>query len=571
MSMANVTPLHERYTDLSDRFRSLWTFYQFLGGLFKYQGIGPLPFDFDFQSFHRRLQELVPQIGATPSTETVHVMEAMERELKSVHARLKAIEEEFTPSLLRRLFDHLKRQDEKILFALAKFYLQYHELDPDTLDKLDILLTRLGEGPQVNGLATARGREEMHDIYSRLASFARVPPGDTVELSALMTAVREFRKQVDSMTSFESVLTSEIYDRFRKLKHNLGWTFLQPELLVEIVTTNIAAKRRFHELYQEEEARILEDTNRIFEVERYLEKNPNVAHDELREQIETFRRFRSRFDAGRKENNLKREDILELRRAMQRILERIGPLGENVGLALSRRSPKAVMAAGLAAVEPQVKQVKDEQKQPARPAPDQAVDRPPQLKEAQLPSLDEVEEIELDDGTASLAQILPPDPMLNEALHKIMFALELVAWEAPPDQVVHAKEVHNLRLEPWEVEAYRKLSSNGVTEGSLEWEQHRFYLMAAALRVKMDEEASEIERLQVSSNEDRLSSYLERSSQSLERAREVDRRFRWFIEDMLYQGRTRGLEQIQRSYFRFLQSYSTLWLRHENAGGITPL
>ncbi len=104
-----------------------------------------------------------------------------------------------------------------------------------------------------------------------------------------------------------------------------------------------------------------------------------------------------------------------------------------------------------------------------------------------------------------------------------------------------------------------------------DWELRRFYLMTAALRVKMDEEASEIERLQVSNNDDRLVSFLERSAQSLERARDIDRRFRWFIEDMLYRGETNGLEQILRSHFRFLQSFSTLWLRHENAGGITPL
>jgi len=373
------------------------------------------------------------------------------------------------------------------------------------------------------------------------------------------------------MGDFEAILTSEIYDRYREFKHHLGRTYLQPELLVEIVITNIAAKRRFHQLYQEEEARILEDTNRIFEIERYLEKHPNVAHDELREQIETFRRFRSRFDAGRKDNNLKREDILELRRAMQAILERVGPLGEGVAMALGPAAAGGSQAAP-AAVEAARREM--EAPAPAVAAADSFATEgfaatpagtPP------TPTLGEIEEVELEDSTASLAEILPPDPMLNEALHKIMFALELVAWEAPPEQAVHAKELHNLRLEPWEVEAYRKLSEGTVTEHTLEWELERFYLMTAALRVKMDEEASEIERLQASESTDHLFSFLERSAQSLERARDVDRRFHWFIEDMLYRGKTEGLEHIQRSHFRFLQSFATLWLRHESAGGITPL
>jgi len=565
MSTASVTPLHERYTDLSDRFRSLWTFYQFLGGLFKYQNLGPLPFEYDFQAFHQRLQELVPQLSVAPSMETVRVMDNMERELHTVHAQLREIEEEFPPSLLRRLFDHLKRQDEKILFALAKFYLQYDDFDADVLDKLDILLTRLGEAPQKGGTTVARDREEMEELYQRLADFARVPKGEDLELSALITAVREFRSQVEAIGEFEAILTSEIYDRYREFKHNLGRTYLQPELLLEIVVTNIAAKRRFHQLYQEEEARILEDTNRIFEIERYLEKHPDVAHDELREQIETFRRSRSRFDAGRKENNLKREDILELRRAMQAILDRVGPVGEPA--AAQEPSPPTPVPAAVEAA-------RREGEAPVAVA----SDPPVASTNAAVPAgegaptvADEVEPIEIEDSTASLAEILPPDPMLNEALHKIMFALELVAWEAPPEQAVHAKELHNLRLEPWEVEAYRKLSEGAVTEQTLEWELERFYLVTAALRVKMDEEASEIERLQASENTDQLFTFLERSAQSLERARDVDRRFRWFIEDMLYRGRTEGLEQIQRSHFRFLQSFATLWLRHESAGGITPL
>ncbi len=45
---------------------------------------------------------------------------------------------------------------------------------------------------------------------------------------------------------------------------------------------------------------------------------------------------------------------------------------------------------------------------------------------------------------------------------------------------------------------------------------------------------------------------LESSASSLDRAREVERRFLWFIDDMLYRADTESLEQIYRSRFRFL-------------------
>jgi len=63
MKPTNVHQLSERFTDLSDRFRSLWTFYQFLGGVYRHRGQGEVPYTYDFQSLYRRLQEMVPRVG----------------------------------------------------------------------------------------------------------------------------------------------------------------------------------------------------------------------------------------------------------------------------------------------------------------------------------------------------------------------------------------------------------------------------------------------------------------------------------------------------------------------------
>ncbi len=542
MTATSATLLSERYTDLSDRFRSLWTFYQFLGGLFKHQDLGPVPFTYDFQGLYKRLQEVVPLLGLDPTPQTIHTVDDVERELRNIHGRLREIEREFSPSLLRRLFDQIRRQDERILFALVKFYLQVPELDQDTLDKLDILLTRLGEAPLEDGRALSRDRSELLEIFGRLADFAGVHRDDPDGLSAMVTAVREFREQIQALPDFEAVLTSDIYDRYREFKHSLGATYLQPALLVETVETNIVAKNRFRELYQEEEARILEDTNRIFEIERYLERNPDVAHNELREQIEIFRRFRTKFDSGRKENNIKRDAILDLRRSMQEILDRFD----------ADRKPK--------------------------PAPAPRPESPAEVSPAEPAQAASLETVKLEEppgeaaeATASLEEILPPDPLLAEPLHKIMFALELVVWDHLPEQAAQAKELHNLKLEPWEVEAYRRLTEGTLVPECLEWELERFFLTSAALRVKMQEEFQEIRRLQATSDNNRLFDLLESSARSLERAREFDRRFQWFIEDLLFRGETRRLEQVYRSRFRFLQVFATLWLDHHTSGGITPL
>ncbi len=548
MAETEVPSLSSRYTGIADRFRSLWTFYQFLGGVFKHQNQGSVPFSYDFQALSKRIKELVPQLALPDSTHIVRELEQTERELQRIHGELAAIEAQFPPSLLRRFFDHLKRQDQKILFALAKFYLQGENLESDTLDKLDILLTRLSELPLENGRVVARDRSELTAGFERLAALVGPPVLAEPEERALRQSLAEFRDELHRISSFGDLLGSQVYDRYRAFKQGLGITFLHPPLLVDIVSTNLEAKNRFRQLYQEEEVRILEDTNRIFEIERYLERNPDLAHAELRRQIEAFRRFRIRFDAGRREDNVKREDILDLRQAMNRVLEAVEP-------GVSPREPDAPSHGEPAAPRP--------------PSAGRISPAPPEPPEEAVEAL--VFPDDEEGREPSFTDLLPPDPLLNETLHKIMFALELVIWDHSPEQAANAKELHYLELEPWEVGAYRRLAQREVAEGSLDWALELFYITGAALRVKMDEEIAEVARHAGSANSDRLYQVLERSAQSLERAREIDRRFHWFIDDMLYRGDTAHLEQVYRSHFRFLRTFSQLWLDHQSSGGITPL
>ena len=63
MQAPKAHSLSVRYTTLSDRFRSLWTFYQFLGGVLKHLDEGSIPYTYDFQGLYDRLKEIVHKIG----------------------------------------------------------------------------------------------------------------------------------------------------------------------------------------------------------------------------------------------------------------------------------------------------------------------------------------------------------------------------------------------------------------------------------------------------------------------------------------------------------------------------
>jgi hypothetical protein len=544
MQSPKAHTLSVRYTTLSDRFRSLWTFYQFLGGVLKHLEEGPIPYSYDFQALHEQLKEIVHKIGVDSTVDATPELDQLERELDRIHRELSRIESQFPPSVMRKFFDHIKRQDEKVLCALLKFYLLSNHFEQDTLDKLDILFTRLAETPTGDGRTGPKDAADLLSNFKKLAEFTDLPSLPLAEETPLAEAVLSIRKELESIKDYKTLVESKVYERYRRLKQRLGKTALIPSMLVEITITNIVAKNRFKDLYETEEAKVVENTNRIYDIERYLERHPELASEGLKRQLEEFRTIRVRYEASARKDNVKRDDIAEMTRAMQSVLAQFDPAS----------------------------------KRPIAPDPDDS-DVSPTAKTAShkiQPIENEATPTEEPSAThsargTSLESLLPPDPLLNETLHKIMFALEMIVWDRLPAQITSAPEIRNLNLEPREIETYRRLAEGDVDKGTPEWELDRFFLISAALRVKMEEETSEITRLESASNADRLYEILEHSARSLERARDTDRRFQWFIDDMLFRGNTQQLEYIYRSRFRFLHAYSGLWLVHQRSGGLTPL
>jgi hypothetical protein len=551
MDAPNTPASSVRYTTLSDRFRSLWTFYQFLSGVFKYLGEGAMPYTYDFQALHSQLEDLVHRIGVESTVDATPELDRLERELDRIQRDLAKIENGFPPSVMRKFFDHIKRQDEKVLCALLKFYLLSKYFEQDTLDKLDILFTRLAEIPLENGRVAPRDSDDLMRTFSRLGEFTELPPLPRAEAAALAESVGAIRRELESIDNYQALVSSKVYERYRKLKQRLGKTALHPSLLVEITTTNIVAKNRFKDLFEAEERKVAENTNRIYDIERYLNRHPELASQNLKRQIEEFRHIRIRYEASLRKENVKRDDITNMTRAMYAVLAQFDPSSkrtmgpDNLTAGISTSRLEAPVSAG--------------------------------GTDDGLPPPEEPELLVEDAGgsdpphVTALTDMLPTDPLLNESLHKIMFALEMVVWDRLPAQVADAPEIRNLNLEPWEVATYRQLSEGKVDRSSTEWELDRFFLTSAALRLKMEEERDEITRLESANNPDRLFEVLERSAQSLERARDMDRRFQWFIDDIVFRGETRQLESLYRSRFRFLHGYSGLWLAHQQSGGLTPL
>ncbi len=96
---------------------------------------------------------------------------------------------------------------------------------------------------------------------------------------------------------------------------------LHPQLLPVLLETTVAIKNRFRELWEDEEAALLADTNKVRELEKQLSGHPEIATPDLREMLEVFASAQQRFDQGKQTENLRRDDALKLRMALNRILE----------------------------------------------------------------------------------------------------------------------------------------------------------------------------------------------------------------------------------------------------------
>lgn len=120
-----------------------------------------------------------------------------------------------------------------------------------------------------------------------------------------------------------------------------------------------------------------------------------------------------------------------------------------------------------------------------------------------------------------------------------------------------------LRLEPWEAAAYRKLFDGEAAEADEDNEElWTLYLRAAALRIKVDEEAT-ILATAMAAGVKPESALLSKAKKSLDSAKELDEHFGDLLQEAVYYANRRILHQLYRSRFRLLRGFSGLWLIYD--------
>ncbi len=504
MTVQELGSLHRRYVDSSERFRAAWAFHQFVGSLHKILLDGEPPrYPVDFQEVYTDLKEVSHHLNASSVGLVRERLEVIDRQLALLMAALLAEDSRIDPASLRHFFLRVRNTTEKILTQLIKFYIYAREGDgwpPQRIDKLDFLLTRLagdergGDAGLVSGHEDS-AREVLKGLWQGLGQSS--PPAPVVE--ELLRRIAGIRSEVAQVRNLDELANREVVPRYRHIKHAMGSLFLHPDVLRAVVDANLKLRDRIQALYQDEEKRLATDYQQIFELGREV----NVG-SELDQELVEFRQDIERFEERRQRDELSLDDLAQIRRRMRSLMPRLGPT-----VAGGARTAASGAGAPQAGTEPGEK----------------------------------------------VAMASETD-LLAEQYQRLLAALEGTNSREDARVAVLRPEIFALRLEPREVEAYRRFTSGDEARREAE----RFLLESAALRMRLNDEVAEIRAIlddTVTTGE----APVYKSAQATTRlAAHFLRRFDPYIEEAMTDGDVAEARELQLLRMRLMRDYSGLWL-----------
>jgi hypothetical protein len=511
-TVQELNVLHRRYADVSHRFRAGWTFHQFLQSLGKtlLQRVEDRHSS-EFQELYTGLKEISQSLTASESERIRGRLEMVDRRLAGLVEALDAEDSKVTPDLLRQFFRRVKNYDEKILTQLVKFHLYAHPAGtpwpPDRLDKIDFLLARLSEEvDERSGELVLRDHRQLQEIFEGLWMLLGTapPPDQVVEESG--AEIERIRREMGEVASLDALNESGLIRRYRDLKHGLGDYYFHPEFLLQLQQTNLVFKGRIQKLYRQEEQRIIAEYQRVFELEREVPYNT-----ELDQELAEFREEIERFEKQLQKEEFRLGDIAQIRQRVRTLLPRLNAI----------RTP--------------------------------TTERP----SVQRAAIDTGEYILHQAAVAAEAPLRgAQEDLLGEYYRHLVDTLKEISPELAAERVVLRPEVFALRIEPREVDAYRRVFGRGECDRELE----QFLLEAAALRMRINEEAQEITGLLDETSVTGDSVVFARARLTARAADAYLWRFNHVLNELMLVGNIAEIRQVQLLRMRLMRDYSGLWL-----------
>lgn len=526
MTVAEGGDVQLRYARISDRLKSVWTAHQFVSGVFRLYLLEEVPYEL----YAGGMVDLARSVGARlaaemrsgkgpPSPAVMVALDAVESELEDAARRVIAAESRIGPSLLRRFFDQLERRDDAIIESLLRFHLAAGDLEGPRRDKIDFLFTRLGEDfLPLRGEFVVRETLELRQRLIGIVSMLRLPEPPREEVVRVIRAIHSLRDEILASHDFDELSERNLLRDARTFKHRVGDLYFQPDVLLAIVELNVTARNRFARLYEKEEQRLIGDADKLMEYGEAIERNFGGTNPLLVSEIARFRLLREKFDTLRAESNIKHDVVAGLKASMNSILTQLDR--------------------GLESEE-------------------ETIELPPAF-------YDRTRILEL------LAQRFGRDEPLLDYLLQVGEGIDLADPHASVADIGQLPGVRGLRLEPWEAVAWQKVFGERPAEDDADTEElWVIYLRAAALRIKIDAEAS-ILATTVSAEVKPDGELLAKARRSLDLAKELDQQFGDLLQEAACYPSRVFFHQLYRSRLRLLRGFTGLWLLYDGMSGESP-
>ncbi len=518
--------ISQAYERLSEKFKALWTFHQFLEGVHRTSLHGATRPVVSFAPLYEQIKRIKKTKGVEPAADTRAAMARLDAQLDTLRETLAEDDRQFSPSTMRQFFERVKAGDEDLLLSILKFYYYAAALSPDEMDKVDFLLTRLGTAPGKEGEAELKSAAELQKLSEALLSLMVRPRADVAEVNSVVSLLEILRRDLEACERFEDLSERKSLENIRTLKHRMGKVFYDAAIMQAILSSNVAVKKKFQLLYKEEEKRILSASREVLEKEKDLEQDARFMSPEFHEDLERFRKDKDEFEKASRRRGVRPRDVKRLKESLHSLLSRLSPeAAEEFDLG----SESTAGSGG--------RRKKDAPPKSATPLP-----------------------IRPDAGLGSSWRA-ETDRFTSETARRLFASVDLVRSGGPTDMPDYGS-----RLEPWEVRSTLRILHKGKdTEPPAE--RDRLYFNACVLRQKMDEEAQQLRDLVGDVGDSSASEgTLAPTKKSLAHAREIDGQFRQALASVESEGGELW-KHLTRSRFRHLRAFAGLWLLYDALGG----
>ncbi len=321
MIVERIQLLHEDYIRLTERFKTLWTFQQFLRGMNKTFLSGEPETTEDFSALYEEIRSLGGELNPHSSAQTAPRLTELFVKLDSITSELREVDRNVSTSFVRRFFERVRPQDDKTAFQLLRFYFFQPDVDLDVIDKVNFLATVAAAGSSDPASSAARPRTELTRLFDSVTSASVWQRPSDQEASAVAYVVDEVAAKVARAQTFEELMSRGLLDEFRSVKRKIGASLVHPEVLAAVACGNLAARAAFYRLYRSEERLLHEATGRIEELERGLRRGAGEDVP-LPEEIRRFRETREQFERRTLESNVRATDVVRLKTAIGQVLEK---------------------------------------------------------------------------------------------------------------------------------------------------------------------------------------------------------------------------------------------------------